>query len=268
MVAILQTLLELAGVNAALVLDGSGRVLAFKGHAIYDGPLLEQVSLSVVKALDSIRLRHDDWDSITVQYEDGKLLLRNLGTGGLTRVLALVADGNLNPSFATVAMRVAVAKLKKELDSTPMLGHAAQSGPTASASASASASPSPSPSPPLGPSSRPTPVRAAAPRDTAGYGSGPVLATSGLSWSGLGASGSSTVGVADQATSAYLSRVNKELARYVGPMSKVYIKEAIRRVSPGAPFGLSLGAQLVAELCHHIDDPADRQRFTRAVDRA
>lgn len=275
MVGILQTLHELAGVNAAMVFDVSGRLLAWKGHSVYDEALLSQVSGTIVKAIDSISLRHDDWDSIIAQYADGKLLLRNLGApgGGRGAVLAVVADADLNPSFATVAMRVAVAKLRKLLEAGPGAGaELAQSGVAASAPSLPPAMAAAPAAPAYGEAARPGSQPSPAPRPSsqpaqnleraAANASSPVL-TSGLSWSGIsGSSGSgSGVSVADRAAADFITRLSRELARHVGPMSKLYVKEGIRKVSPGAPFSLAQAAVLVAEVASHIEDPGDRTRF-------
>src|SRR6266536_4749864 len=114
METILQAVLDLAGVSAALVFEGGGQLVCHRGHAVYDRELCEQLSRTLAKAIDTVQLQQEDWDSISAQYADGKVLLRNLGAaGGGTRILAVVADATLNPSFATVAIRVAANKLKK-----------------------------------------------------------------------------------------------------------------------------------------------------------
>ena len=262
METILQGLMELAGVTAAVVLDGSGRLVAHRGRAVYDRATCEQAGGTLVKAIESLQLQQDDWDAVTAQYADGKILLRRLAAArgaGRSHVLAVVADPTLNASFATVAIRVAANKLNAAIESgvadpaTP----APLPAPTASAGASM---------PPRSPAESP-----------------PVLAYTGLSWSkgaspGPGAASSSLGGsaagsvsgvmVADAASSALLARVTKELARHVGPMSKVYVQEAVRRVSPEAPFSLSSKNALLADLAGQIEDPADRVQFRKALEKA
>src|SRR5512140_3634704 len=105
---ILQSILDVTGVGATLVVDGAGALVAHRGKAIYDRALCEQLSPLVVKAADAVQLQQEDWEAISAQYADGKLLIRNLGSsGGRTFLLVIVADATLNPSFATVAIRVA-----------------------------------------------------------------------------------------------------------------------------------------------------------------
>jgi hypothetical protein len=250
MEAILQGLMELGGVRAAMVLDPVGRVVSHLGQAIYDRALCEQVGGSVAKAIDSIQLQQEEWETITAQFADGRLLLRRVPARapGARHLLAVVADATLNGSFATVALRVAANKVRDTLD-----GGGLQS----SAAAPAAARPSPAGS-------------AAASSSVAGPAdSKPVLANTGLSWTkGTGAGSSvagSGFGVGDPASAAFLSRCAKELARHVGPMSKVYVQEALRRVSPDAAFTLAKARLLVDDLAGQIEDPKDRAQFRSAA---
>jgi hypothetical protein len=45
----------------------------------------------------------------------------------------------------------------------------------------------------------------------------------------------------------------KELARYVGPISKLYVKEAVGRVCAGAPFTMAVAERLIEDLAQQID---------------
>jgi hypothetical protein len=237
---ILQTLMDLPGVTAAMVFDSAGQLLGHRGHSIYDRALCEQVSSALVRAIDAVQLQQEDWESITGQFQDGKLLLRKIGaTGGRTQVLAVVADGTLNPSFATVGLRVAAGQLRKFLE-----------GGSASSSLLGSS--------PTGPGASPSPAD-----------SRPVLANSGLSWSKTAGAGSSVglskVQVADPAAGAFLSRCAKALAHAVGPIAKVYVEEAVRRISPEAPFSMAGASPLVEDLAAQIEDPEDRKQFKAAI---
>ena len=78
---ILQSLHELEGVNGTLITDPSGNILACNAHSMYDTSVLQQVSRSVVAALDSVRLVHEEWETVTAQFSEGRLLLRNLASG-------------------------------------------------------------------------------------------------------------------------------------------------------------------------------------------
>jgi len=248
--AILQTLMDLGGVTAAMVFDSTGRLLGHRGHAIYDRSLCEQVSGALVRAIDAVQLQQEDWETVTAQFQDGKLLLRKIGaTGGQTQVLAVVADGSLNPSFATVAIRVAAGKLRKLFEggsaSSPGAG-SSTSLPAASSSSHLGGSSPASQSQPLGDSR-------------------PVLANSGLSWSKTSSIGLSKVQVADAAAGTFLSRCTKALANAVGPIAKVYVEEAVRRVAPEAPFAMSAAVALVEDLANQIEDLEDRKQFKAAI---
>ncbi len=261
METILQGVMELAGVSVAMVLDGGGRVVAHRGHAVYDRATCEQVGGALTKAIESIQLQQEDWDAISAQFADGKVLMRKLGgaPGGERHVLAVVADATLNASFATVAIRVAANKLRSAL----------------SGGASAS-QPLPSGSQPLGAAqSRPG---ASGPLPTASSSlltpadSRPGLANTGVSWSkapggGSSAAGVSNVTVADPAAAAFLGRCAKELARHVGPIAKVYVQEAVRRVAPDAPFSLALAPALLEDLGGQIEDAKDRAQFRKALEK-
>jgi predicted regulator of Ras-like GTPase activity (Roadblock/LC7/MglB family) len=248
--AILQGLMELPGVRAALVLDGAGQVVAHRGSAVYDRAACEHVGGTIARAVESIQLQHEEWETLAAQYADGRLVLRRVPArpGGEKHVVVVVADASLNASFATVALRVAANKVRSALE-----GGGSQPGTAGSQ--------------PLPPS--------ASPHAAAGD-SRPVLASTGVSWakssslgSSVGPGGSSAtlsgVSAADPAAAALLSRCVKELARHVGPISKVYVQEGVRRVSPEAPFSTTLARALVDDLSGQIEDPKDRAAFRKAL---
>lgn len=249
METILRGLMELSGVRAAMVLDGVGQLVAQCGQAIYDRALCEQVGGFLTKAIESIQLQQEDWETAAVQYADGKILVRRVSSrpDGPRHVVAIVADGTLNASFATVALRVAANKIK-----AAVLGGSSQLG---SGPLPPSASQPPGSLPPSG-SSPP------------GSDSRPVLANTGISWSKSGSTSSSlgsNIQVADPASSTFLLRCAAELARHVGPMSKVYVQEAVRRVCPDTPFSLAFSRQLVDDLSGQVEDAKDRTAFRKAV---
>lgn len=238
---VLQGLLELSGVNAALVIDDSGRLVAQRGRAVYDASLCEQVAGPLSRVVDSLQLQHPDWESITAHFADGKLLLRNLGPlpSHGSCVLVVVADGNLNASFATVAIRVAAQKLKRAPDPygrTPP----PMTAPPMGWPSSPSSPPLPAPGPSLPSGVRPPP--SAPPR--------PSLP------------GSSAV---DPSAVAFLARCTRELARQVGPMARIFVEEAVRRVSPGHAFTLAARQALLDDLARQIEDPAGRATFLTAI---
>lgn len=259
LVPILQTLREVDGVQGAMIVDPAGAVIAHHAHAIYDLPVLQQVARSIVNSVDSVQLMQDDWDVMTAHFGEGKLLLRSLRVAGAKvrrYVLAVIADDTLNVAFLGVALRVAAAKLLAELEAGP---------PVAAVSAPA----------PVQASAVPVAVVHTEP-------SRPELAKTGITWSGTGSStgsgtgsgissgsgsgvGASDVAVADAASSTYLSACTKALAASRGPMAKVFVKDAVRKVCGGRPFTRADGAALLAHLSSTIDDAEDRTAFQRAT---
>ena len=115
----LQGLFDLAGVNAAVVFDGGGKLCAQRGKAVYDRALCEQVAGLMARAVDSIALQDEGWETATAHFADGTILLRRVGAvGGAAWVLGVVADAALNPAFAAVALRVAANKVKRALEAS------------------------------------------------------------------------------------------------------------------------------------------------------
>lgn len=246
---ILQDLHDLEGVNGAILADGGGQVVAFRTHGMYDANLRQQVSRAVRSAVDSVKLTQEDWDSISVQFTEGRLLIRNLalGAGGPSFTLTLIADARLNQSFANVAIRVAIGKLKAALQSGAAQPSALQVAPTPAAQSAASAATLPM---------------------TASRPNVPEVANSGLSWSGLGSSAAASgsgVEVADPAASAALTTCTKALAKCVGPMAKIFVKEAVRKLCPGRAFSKEMAPNLVAELAKHISNPAAAAQFQSSL---
>ncbi|HEX3758220.1 MAG TPA: hypothetical protein VHW23_05920 [Kofleriaceae bacterium] len=242
---ILQTLREVGGVQGAMVVDASAALIAHHAHTIYDRSVLQQVARSIVNSVDSAQLIQDDWDVMTVHFGDGKLLLRSLRTSGAKPrryVLAVIADTTLNVAFLGVALRVAATKLIAELESGP---------PVASTS-----------------SAVPTPMATGTSGRVSAESTKTEIAKTGLSWSGTtagsGASGSD-VEVTDPGSSTFLSACTKALAASVGPMAKVFVKEAVRKVCGDRPFSRADVPALVAHLSTSIDDLDDRTAFQRKM---
>jgi hypothetical protein len=73
------------------------------------------------------------------------------------------------------------------------------------------------------------------------------------------------VSVVDSASSAFLSGCTKALAASVGPMAKVFVKEAVRKVCGERPFSRADGPAVLAQLTAAIDDTDDRATFQRAT---
>lgn len=239
---ILQGLRDVEGVQGAMVVDHTAAVIAHRAHTIYDLAVLQQVARSVVSSVDSVQLIQDDWDLLTAHFGEGKLVLRSLRTASANPqryILAVIADATLNTAFLGVALRVAATKLVTELEATPA----------------------------------PSPIPVALSGSSAGRSptmdqSRPGLVQTGLSWSGASSSsgvGSSDVSVSDSASSTFLSACTKALAASIGPMAKVFVKEAVRKVCGERAFSRADGPAVIAHLAATIDDTDDRAVFQRAT---
>jgi hypothetical protein len=260
---ILRGLRELQGVHGAFVADSGGQVIAFDAESIYDLTLLNDVCRVVVSAIDSIKLLHEDWDVLSTQFSEGRLDVRNLSDGPQSKsagmMLIVIADANVSASFASVAVRVAVGKLRKVLSGVGMgASSLGQSGPGSGYSVQGPGYAAPN-----------SALSSSQMAIASGRSSAlPEVATSGLSWSGFGPNSTmsgSGVAVADAASSSALTVCTKALAKSVGPMAKVFVKEAVRRICPDHPFSTAQLPALIAELEKQIDDPSDAQQFRRAV---
>jgi hypothetical protein len=254
MEAILQTLCDLEGVNGAVVADDRGQIIACRSHAVYDATILYEMSRAIATAVDSIKLLHEHWESVAAHFVEGTLLIRSIPAASRGKApqctLSVIADSRLNHSFAGVAVRVAVSKLKTLLETgapAPMLAAPAAIGRPSSAGLAAA----------LPVATGGTQARASIPDVTNG----------GLSWSGFGASAVSGSGIAavDGASAAVLQSCTKALARSVGPIAKRYVKEVVNRLWPERPFSKEQAPLLVAELEAYLIDPAHVAEFRRAA---
>jgi len=156
----------------------------------------------------------------------------------------VIADSTLNVAFLGVALRVAASKLITELEAGPSPAPT-HSQPIPLAASSNTSSKIPIVEPPR-----------------------PEIAKTGLSWSGSGSGsgvGASDVGVLDPASSAFLSACTKALAASIGPMAKVFVKEAVRKLCGERPFSRADGPALLAHLAAAIEDTDDRAMFQRAT---
>ena len=282
MEGLLRGLTDLAGVRGAFVMELSGELRYHQAHAIYDEALLTEVGQTLIQAVESLELQHGDWTSFDVEFADGRVLV-----GRADRLLVvLLAGEDLNTSFANVAMRVALGKIKKAIAS----GGLDASGLSVGASSAAPVmfpqmgQTQPPPMPPPLPPPLPHAMSGSAGLDSAIanlslnnsiLGASGLGAGSGLTWTGsnpnasgmFGTSGpgGSGVAVADSQSNDALTRCSRALARAVGPMAKVFVKEGVRRIAQGAPFTLRMLPALVADLEQQISDTDDRNEFRKSA---
>jgi len=243
---ILQSLREVDGVRGAMVIDSSTTVIAHCAHAIYDRSMLQQVARSIIGTVESVQLLADDWDAMSAQFDDGKLLLRRLRNPGprpQLHLLAVITDASVNVAFLGVALRVASSKLIAALEAGP-----------------AAPSTGPMPPPPAMTSAVTAPPAAAATAEPA---------RTSRTWSSSKV-GSSILGMpeaagADAVSSAYLTACAKALTTSVGPMARLFMREALRKICGDRPFTNSDGPALLAQLAATIRDADDRAKFQHAT---
>jgi predicted regulator of Ras-like GTPase activity (Roadblock/LC7/MglB family) len=259
----LDELCGMQGVNGAFLLSEEGALLEFSAPPIYDRELLAQAAATLTRATDSMSVQHNNWETLVAHYDQEKLyVVRMEGS-----ILCVIADGSLNLPFLNVAIKVAKKKLLKRLSGNASGMDASGAALSGYSSQFSSAYGS------QGPVGVPNPLN-----QHAAHGSGfhPAMErTSGMSgsvfpegsgmfWSGLGGTGmqSSAVSVADEASSKLLSKISEALATVVGPMAKVFVKEAVRKICPSAPFNMRDSRLLLAEIeQQHLADPDDLQEF-------
>jgi hypothetical protein len=75
----------------------------------------------------------------------------------------------------------------------------------------------------------------------------------------------SEVSVADAASSAFLTACTRALAANIGPLAKMLVKEAVRKVCGDRPFSRADGPALLAQVAASIENSDDRATFQRAT---
>ena len=71
--------------------------------------------------------------------------------------------------------------------------------------------------------------------------------------------------MADAESSAFLTAGTKTLGASVGPMAKVFVKEAVRRLCPDRAFSRTHWEALIAELRKHIEDSDEAAEFQKKM---
>lgn len=282
---ILNDLLSQSGVQASFVFEGEGRLMGFHGNTIYTEAILSEVSVSLSSALDALGLIDEAWQSATVRFGDGFLILRQFGdnpaaegASGERQVLAVVADPSLNRSFVNVALRVAVQRLQKRLEATdppaPTDAGSLPSFPTAASPAPIPPQTTPSTALPpaavdvqnsrIGPaSSTPPTLHPFAAKLTTDLVSPmhPAVAASSLTWSGSSSPTATPIAVASIAAQDFLADLTEDLARFVGPMAKVFVKECVRAYCMDRPFDVGDGRPVEEAVLQRIEAADDRAQF-------
>jgi predicted regulator of Ras-like GTPase activity (Roadblock/LC7/MglB family) len=239
----LEGLRDVGGVQGALIIDHTGAILAHRAHSIYDLPVLQQVARAILTATDSVHLVQEDWEALTTHFSDGKLVLRRVRTSGArprSYIVAVIADQTVNLAFLGVALRVAASKLAAELEAAP---------PPAAATAPAAPAASSSPRGRSAVEPRAEPSQLSAPPTDAA-----VVAVPGTDVTAL-----------DAASAAFLAACLRALAARIGPVAKIYVRDAARKVSAGRPFSRADGPALISQLSAMLESSEDRAMFQRAT---
>jgi len=264
---ILHSLREVDGVQTAMVLDHAGAILAHRPRTIHDVPRLQRIGRAMASAADAARLLQDDWELLVTEFGAGRLVLRSLRFAGVrprSCLLAVIGDATVNLAFLGVALRVAASKLRAELETVPAASVVDAPATIAAAAPALPAQPALL-ARPAGPPVSSITARLPLPPPPCD------LVDTGLTWSSpspgsAAASGlTGDVGVSDPASSTFLSACTRALGASVGPMAKVFVKEAVRRICGERPFSRADGVALIAQLAAGIDDIEDRALFEHAA---
>lgn len=266
---ILNGLLSQEGVYGAVVFEESGDVLGALGSSIYDNELLSDVASDLSQSIDALQLVNPFWEMVEVQFDEGYVFLRLVSEPGgeeARKVLAVIAHTDVNKSFASVAARVTAQKIKKRLASsggalTLERTNASMSGVIPQGNFNGNTqnhSLDPIPDPSMSGSWAQSQVSQAANLSMSGSW---VTSTSQAGQAAGGNPKKPPITVADAPSKAYLERSVKNLARYVGPMAKVFVKDAVRNICFDRPFSANDFQPLTIALAERIDGQASRSEF-------
>ncbi|MBN2525728.1 MAG: hypothetical protein JXR76_04980 [Deltaproteobacteria bacterium] len=252
----LDDLCTMEGINGVFVCTIEGELVAFSAPRVYDAETLAIAATTAAQAAESISVQHANWDSLVANFRDGKLIFIQMDQ----YLLCVISDLNTNVPFLNVAIKVAKNKIKRKLDNM-------ESGMSSTASLSDAKFSSQFSSPPAAfpQGMHSSGMQATSPATRSTMGEPLADVGSGFSWSGVGAAStgqSSAVSVIDEAASKMLTRVSEALAEIVGPMAKVFVKEAVQKICPTEPFSMNHLMRLLRELeSEHISDKLELKLF-------
>lgn len=264
----LDDLCSMEGLNAAFVCTNEGELVEFIAPRVYDAETLCVAASFAARAIESISVQHSEWDSIVASFKDGKLLFIGLDN----YLLCVVSELSAATPFLNVAIKVAKNKLKSRLNGSSI-------GMTSTGAYSSQFVPEPSTDrnhltssqsgfsrEMISSTIQQAYVNTAKAPSASSFGGG----SSELLWSGMGASGmqSSTVSVADATSSQTLTKISEALAEIVGPMAKVFVKEAVQKICPTEPFSMNHLPTLLNELeKEHITEKQEIKQFRDSINR-
>ncbi len=236
------------GINGVFLCSDEGTLIEFSASAVYDEETLSQASSVVARATESISVQHDNCDTMIAHFKEGQLIMLKIDN----HILCVITNAGANMPFLNVAIKVAKKKLMRRFD-----GNTSSMGVSSSISGSSKSS--------LGMHSSFVPHN---PKQASSMANSGFPSDSELLWSGMGASGmnSSAVSVADKNSSQMLTKLSQALAEIVGPMAKVFVKEAVYKICAMEPFSMQHLKMLLKELEEqHITEPDEIKKFRQCI---
>lgn len=251
---VLKTLYNVDGVRSATLLNSSGEVISHQSHSIYDTEVLNSASRFLIQALESFELQNEEWEEFNAEFEDGWVIVRRFKKA----FLLIVTEDNIKLNFVSVAIRIAAKKINKILDDG--LDLSAGSGLDSSDNNSVEISHST-----LSQAQKVIPSHKNVPPQSGMSAS--ALSSSGLNWSGLGTSqiGQSMISVSNQDSSTFLTKCTDQLKKSMGPIARVIVKKAVRRISRGEPFSQKHFSLLLEELIQEIPKKSAQDEFRKVM---
>ncbi|MBU0552751.1 roadblock/LC7 domain-containing protein [Myxococcota bacterium] len=246
MLQILKSLYEVEGVRSAALIRLNGELLGHQSHAIYDNDVIINASKFLVQALESFELQNENWEEFNAEFEDGWVIVRKFKEA----FLVIITEDSIKLNFVSVAIRIAAKKIINALESGYDGASMAQSAPSISHNTL----------------SQPQTIQHSQPEPTVSM-SASALSSSGLNWSGLGSSqiGQSMISVSNQESSTFLTKCTDQLKKSMGPIARVIVKKAVRRISRGEPFSQKHFDLLINDLTQEIPNKAAQDEFRRIM---
>lgn len=264
----LDALSSVDGINGVFLCSDQGDLVEFSASEIYDQETLLQASSVVARATESISVQHDNCDNMVAHFKDGKLIMLRVDN----HILCVITNAGTNMPFLNVAIKVAKKKLKRQFEknentmensSLPYQSSIPSNFNNNSDMRTNSSIEQSNTQPSMHSSFTPHNPTQNSSMKNSGFSS-----NSELLWSGMGASAmnSSAVAVADKNASQMLTKLSQALAEVVGPMAKVFVKEAVHKICTMEPFSMQHVKLVLKELEEqHVTDPDEIKTFRQCI---
>lgn len=106
---LLKQLKNTTGVTGLWVYDAGGQVMHSDLPAAVEQGKLDEITVHLCRATESIEFHYGQWDSFVAEYPNARLLVRNLNPGGLV----ILTETAANLGYIQVSANVTVSKLRK-----------------------------------------------------------------------------------------------------------------------------------------------------------